>query len=75
MCVCGAFRLQAGKYGVALELTKIALKWEEKELGGRTCRLAELYSLMAEVYDEVSRDKKVFCMSSARCTVQVRNGL
>ena len=53
---CGAFlsRMQAGKYGEALELAKVALKWEEKELGGRPSRLAELYSLMAEIYDEVN---------------------
>ena len=45
--------LQAGKYQEALDLNKIALKWEEKELGNRAERMVDLLSLMAEIYDEV----------------------
>ncbi len=47
--------LQSGKYPESLELTKVALKVEEKELGSRPERLVELYSLMSEIYDEVKR--------------------
>ncbi len=46
-------RLQAGKYPEALELAKVAIKWEEKELGNRSDRMVDLYALMAEIYDEV----------------------
>ena len=45
--------LQSGKYGESLELTSVALKVEERELGSRSERLVELYGLMAEIYDEV----------------------
>ena len=46
--------LQSGKYAEALTLSKVALKWEEKELGNRPERMVELYCLMGEIYDEVS---------------------
>ena len=47
------YSLQAGKYEDSLELTKVATKLEEKELGNRTERMVELYGLMAEIFDEV----------------------
>ena len=47
------FRLQAGKYSESLDLAKVALKMEERELGNRPTRMVELYYLMAEIYDEV----------------------
>lgn len=43
----------AGKYAEALELAKLALKWEEKELGKRSERMVELYGLLTDIYDEV----------------------
>ena len=45
--------MQSGKYGESLELTSVALKVEERELGSRSERLVEFYGLMAEIYDEV----------------------
>jgi len=47
------YSLQAGLYTDALDLCKVSVKWEEKELGNRPERMVELYSLMAEIYDEV----------------------
>ncbi|XP_074643679.1 TPR repeat-containing protein DDB_G0287407-like [Tubulanus polymorphus] len=44
--------LQAGKYSHSLELARDALKLEEQELGRRSERMVELFSLMAEIYDE-----------------------
>lgn len=46
--------LQAGSYTESLDLTTMAIKWEEKELGNRPDRMVELYGLMSEIYDEVS---------------------
>lgn len=47
------FSILAGKYAEALELAKLALKWEEKELGKRPERMVELYGLLTDIYDEV----------------------
>ncbi|ELT92606.1 hypothetical protein CAPTEDRAFT_221726 [Capitella teleta] len=44
--------LQAGSYTESLDLTTMAIKWEEKELGNRPDRMVELYGLMSEIYDE-----------------------
>ena len=57
------FSLQAGLYSDALDLCKVSVKWEEKELGNRAERMVELYSLMAEIYDEVSTNTRttLFC--------------
>ena len=53
LVVC-AFSLQAGKYPESRELTKVAMKLEEKELGNRPERMVELYGLMSEIFDEVN---------------------
>ena len=47
------FSLLAGKYPESLELAKIAMKLEEKELGKRPERMVEVYSLLTDIYDEV----------------------
>lgn len=44
--------LLAGRYSEALELAKVALKWEEKDLGCRTERMVEIYGLLTDIYDE-----------------------
>lgn len=51
------FSILAGKYAEALELAKLALKWEEKELGKRPERMVELYGLLTDIYDEVCTAK------------------
>ena len=47
------FRIQAGTYDPALDLGQQAVEVEEQELGAREERMADLYSLLAYVWDQV----------------------